>query len=417
MIRKLLLAVTLSACAAMAFAIPKPSEVKAAVASGNYAKAESMLLEVMKEKPSARAHYDLGQVYTFEGKHKDALNEYRQAQALDPSLKFASTAAEFTKKLATAQTLVAPAPVVVAQNSMPVFPATPPVSFRVDPPVQHESSGGSGSGIIVGLLVLLVFGGVAAFFLMRKKVTDDVAEKTGISKDQMNNLLGMAKQLEDSVLIAKTSVISEDDRKLVLGRITALQTNVRNTIAEIKDGKGCTAVTIARLQALVDQVVDESQNGIKVAAVATPAAEHSVEVAREYAPRAEANVAPPTTSAWGSAPKPMFPSPAPAPTVFHHYHPAPAPVVVQNNSGDLLTGVLIGEALSNHHDRTVYVEREVPRRVERDEYVAAPAPAPTYYAPAPAPAATFDSNDDTKDDYEAPSSSVDTSDSSDSDSY
>ncbi len=170
----------------------------------------------------------------------------------------------------------------------------------------------------------------------------------------------------------------------------------------MKDGKEVTASRLATIETNVDSVVDQSANGVR----AVPAAEHSVEVAQP-APA-------PTTSAWRDAPKPMFPqpapstifTPAPAPRVVHHHHydPAPAPVV-QNNSGDLLTGILIGEAISRPtHDRTVYVEREVPRRVERDEYVAAPAPA--YVAPAPAP--TFDtSDDDSKDDYAASAPAVD----------
>ena len=50
MFRKLMATLVLALCAMTAFALPKPSEVKAAFAAGDYAKAESMLNEVMKEK-------------------------------------------------------------------------------------------------------------------------------------------------------------------------------------------------------------------------------------------------------------------------------------------------------------------------------------------------------------------------------
>lgn len=410
MFRRMTVALVLAVCAATAFALPKPSEVKAAVASGNYAKAESMLLEVMKEKPSARAHYDLGQVYTYEGKHKDALNEYRQAQALDPSLKFASSAAEFTKKLATAQTLVAPPPVVVAQAPAPqVFMPTLPVASA---PVQHESSG-SGGTILAVLLVLLVGGGVAAYFLTRKKTQDDLTQKTNVSKERMSALLDFSKKLEDSILIAKTATYSDFMKRQILDRIAGLQTQVRNALADLKDGKEVTASRLATIETNVELAVDQAANGIHEVAAPAPAPE----------------VASPTTSAWRDAPKPMFTSPAPTPTYtrapspavvhHHHYDPAPAPVVVNNSGTDMLTGILIGEALSRPtHERTVYVDRTpAPRQVQEDSYEApAPAPAPRYSAPAPTPVATFDSNDDDKDDYSSSSSSVDSAPAAD-DSY
>ncbi len=409
MFRKMTIALTLAICATAAFALPKPSEVKAAVASGNYAKAESMLLEVMKEKPSAKAHYDLGQVYAFEGKHKDSLNEFRQAQALDPTLKFASSAAEFTKKLANEQTLVAPPPVVVAQQQHPVSTVAQaeygkiysnPREIAQPLPVQHDS-GGSGGTILAVLLVVLLAGGIAAYFLTRKKVTDDLNEKAGVSKERKNTLLDFAKKLEDAALITKTATYGDASKRQILDRIIGLQTQVRNALADLKDGKEVTASRLATIETNVDSVVDQSANGIRA----------TVEE---------------TTSAWRDAPKPMFPeaapapftppapmppapsySSAPAPRVVHHHHydPAPAPVV-QNNSGDMLTGILIGQAISHPtHERTVYVEREAPRRVERDEYVAEPAPAPVYQAPAPTP--KFDTSSDDTDDYVAAAPSVD----------
>jgi gas vesicle protein len=401
MFRKLFLAVALSVCAVAAFALPKPSEVKAAVASGNYAKAESMLLEVMKEKPSAKAHYDLGQVYTFEGKHKDALNEFRQAQALDPSLKFASSATEFTKKLATAQALVAPPPVVVAQSTAPAI-LMPTIPQATSPAVQHDS-GGSGGTILVVLLLLLVGGGAVAFFLMRKKTSDDLNEKASAAKESMNFLLGHAKSLEDATLIAKTATYPDAQKRRVLDRIAVLQSQVRNALADLKDGKEVTANRMATIETNVMEAVDQATNGVR----AEPAQEHSVEVAREYTPRAEADL----HQSVAPAPRPMPTyTRAPSPTVIHHHHSSPSPApIVQNNSGmDLLTGVLIGQAISHPtHERTVYVERapilDTPR-YERDSYEA------------PAPAPTFDVAEDSKDDYVADAPSVDSA-PADNDSY
>ncbi|NBU17998.1 MAG: tetratricopeptide repeat protein [Betaproteobacteria bacterium] len=47
----------------MALALPSPKDIETEIQAGNFAKAESMLREVIAEKPqSAKAHYELGQV-------------------------------------------------------------------------------------------------------------------------------------------------------------------------------------------------------------------------------------------------------------------------------------------------------------------------------------------------------------------
>ena len=427
MFKRLAVIAALSLSCAVAFAIPKPSEVKAAVASGNYVLAEQLLKQVMQEKPSARAHYDLGQVYVFEGKHNQALSEFRQAQALDPSLKFASSAAEFTKKLANEQNLVAPPPVVAQVSPAPTYTVPSiPSTAATTATVQHD---GGGSSFLPALLVILLLSGVAvgAYFVVsgkrQKKQEEDAA--TASKREKNTTLLGFSKSLEDATLICKTATYGDAQKRQILDRITGLQSTVRTMIGDLKDGKEVSASRMAQLESNVNMAVDQATNGVPAPTPAVPASEHSVEVAREYTPRAEADV---YTANRTPAPAPMgrpayVPTPAPAPTVVHHYHePAPAPVIVNNNDG-LLTGILIGNALGDHHhdrviEREVFVER-APRidtpRYERDSYEdRTPAPAP-YYAPAPAPAPTFDSNDD-QDDYAASPPAVDSS-SDDSDTY
>ena len=413
MFRKLTLTLALALCAAAAFALPKPSEVRAAVDSGNYQKAESLLQEVLQEKPSARAHYDLGQVYAKEGKHAQAVNELRQAQALDPSVKFASNAATFTQILTNEQTLAAPPANVVAPS---VVYAAPRAAVPSAP--DHTL-------LFFFLGLLMVGGGVGAYFLLASKKEAWAAQdaQTADQKQKTSTLLGFAKQLEDALLIAKTATYSDAMKTQVTGRITALQTSVRNALADIKDGKGCTSGRLSSLQGYVDQAVNEAQNGV----VATAAPTATVDSATgTYATRSEANVyqgQPDATTQYAPA-RPSF-APSPTQSIFHHYPtPAPAPVVVNNSNDGLLTGVLIGEMLSNHHeDRTVYVERERPidtPRYQRDEYV----------APAPAPAArddddsyssssssSYDSGSSSSDSYSSDSSSSMDSSSSSSDSY
>ena len=50
--------------ASFALALPTPKDIEAAVAAGQYAQAETMLRDVLQDKPqSAKAHYELGQVW------------------------------------------------------------------------------------------------------------------------------------------------------------------------------------------------------------------------------------------------------------------------------------------------------------------------------------------------------------------
>jgi hypothetical protein len=94
---KKLLAIVVLAFAAIAqtawAAAPSVKDVEATLQSGNYAKAESMLSEVVQAHPnSARAHYLYGQVLDRNGKAADGLAQIEQARTLDPSIKFTDPA-------------------------------------------------------------------------------------------------------------------------------------------------------------------------------------------------------------------------------------------------------------------------------------------------------------------------------------
>ncbi len=81
---------------AVALALPTPKDIESAVNAGHLKQAESMLREVIQEKPqSAKAHYELGQVFAREARYADAQAELKKAKELDPSLKFAGTPDKF----------------------------------------------------------------------------------------------------------------------------------------------------------------------------------------------------------------------------------------------------------------------------------------------------------------------------------
>jgi len=96
LLSKLFLSWILAFTACLALALPSPKEIEAEMRAGNLAKAESMLREVIAEKPqSAKAHYELGQVLARQEHYAQAHQELLKAKEIDPTLKFASSPEKF----------------------------------------------------------------------------------------------------------------------------------------------------------------------------------------------------------------------------------------------------------------------------------------------------------------------------------
>lgn len=86
----------------LAHALPSPKDIDAAVSVGKLEQAESMLREVISEKPqSAKAQYELGQVLARQARYTDAQIALNKAKELDPSLKFANSPQKFNETLET----------------------------------------------------------------------------------------------------------------------------------------------------------------------------------------------------------------------------------------------------------------------------------------------------------------------------
>jgi len=95
---KQLLALVLLVFASLSLALPSPKDIESAVTAGNLSQAESMLREVIQEKPqSAKAHYELGQVLARQARYADAQQALSKAKAIDPALKFATSPEKFNE--------------------------------------------------------------------------------------------------------------------------------------------------------------------------------------------------------------------------------------------------------------------------------------------------------------------------------
>lgn len=149
-------AAALALSVTLALALPTPKDIEAAVAAGQYAQAETMLREVLKDKPqSAKAHYELGQVLAHEQRYKEAQTQLQKAKDIDPSLKFASSPEKFNTVFAKVNDLAA-----APSSSVVMSPSVPPSTQDAVQTLPHAapSSGGMSLGYVwlaIGGLVVL----------------------------------------------------------------------------------------------------------------------------------------------------------------------------------------------------------------------------------------------------------------------
>lgn len=156
---KPLVAGLLLAVSALALALPTPKDIETAVREGHMAQAESMLREVIQEKPqSAKAHYELGQVLAREARYPEALTELKQAKTIDPSLKFAGSDAQFNAVFDKVSAAATPA---VTHNT----PSTAVVQAAPAPQAPAASGSSSLSYIWIAIALVVVVAWLARRFV------------------------------------------------------------------------------------------------------------------------------------------------------------------------------------------------------------------------------------------------------------
>jgi len=144
---------------ALALALPAPKDIEAAVNAGHLTQAETMLREVLQDKPgSARAHYELGQVLARQAKYDEALAELQRAKGIDNSLKFAASPEKFQQTLekigAAASAAKLPATTATTPLAAGVAAAPAPTAAATSPGLNlNYVLLGIGVLVIVGLLI------------------------------------------------------------------------------------------------------------------------------------------------------------------------------------------------------------------------------------------------------------------------
>jgi uncharacterized protein len=156
----------LLATASVVWALPSPKEIQEAVDAGQIPRAESMLREVIAEKPqSAKAHYELGVLLERQERYLEAQTELKQAKTLEPSLKFTRDPQNFEHQLEHVNAKV-------EQGALPAR-STESVTHQQPAPVVHESSGTSPLTLVWVLIAGLV---IVALIVRRRAPQPTVVE-------------------------------------------------------------------------------------------------------------------------------------------------------------------------------------------------------------------------------------------------
>lgn len=139
--------------ASLAYALPTPKEIESAVQAGQYMQAETLLREVLQEKPqSAKARYELGQVLAHLQRYQDAQSELQRAKEIDPTLKFAASPEKFNAVWGQVNELAnAPSTSVVMAPS--VTPGTQAAAKTVQEPAPSSASSMTYVWIAIAALV------------------------------------------------------------------------------------------------------------------------------------------------------------------------------------------------------------------------------------------------------------------------
>ncbi|KMQ80574.1 TPR repeat [Candidatus Burkholderia pumila] len=336
------LALVLSLAFPLAFAVPTVQQVKQSMTSSNWQKADSQLSEVLQAHlNNAYAHYLYAQVLGREGRYSDALSQLQQAKSADPSLSFTDPS-KFAETQARIQSH--------AQGGTRASTTANPFNQGSQAAAASQKHGPS-MGMWVGLIVLI--GAIALVLrwgLKRARTRDD-----GQANDDRRAQIKRATELLNDVRTLKLDVrlSAVPGHEARLKDVEAAETQLRKMVEELSNSKN----------PLPPYAIEDMEN--RVASLKARAEGRPDPNATENAPQGNGGSAyAQEAERWGRNQQ----QPYPPQGQYPQQQGQQGPVIIQQGSGcfgggmgGLLTGVLLGEAMSHGRDRVI--EREVP--VER----------------------------------------------------
>ncbi len=332
------LALTLSLASPLAFAVPTVQQVEQSMTSSNWQKADSQLFEVLQAHPkNAHAHYLYAQVLDRESRYGDALLQLQQAKSLDPSLSF-TDATRFSETQARIQSHATRGGNANTSTTLNPFSQE---SAAAAPARSH----GPLIGMWIGLAVLI---GAIALVLrwgLRRARTRDDSQADDTRRQQIKRATELLNEVRTLKLDVRLS--TAPGHEALLKDVEGTETQLRETVESLSNAKN--PVPPYAIEDLENQVA-------------------SLKARAEGRPPKAAQAGAPNDSPFAQEAERFGRNPQQQPYQQQGpYPPQPGqqgPVIIQQGGGGiggLLTGVLLGEAMSYGRDRVI--ERDMP--VER----------------------------------------------------
>ncbi|WP_374349040.1 tetratricopeptide repeat protein [Chitinimonas sp.] len=148
----------------LAWATPTQDEVKAAIGRGDYAAAETMMRQVVTDKPgSAKAHFIYAEILAHNGRFGEATDQALQAKRLDPAIHFTSPDKfrAFEAKLLNS----------LNKQNQPPARVDRPVAEHAQAAPRGEPAKESSSSLWLWIALFVLIGGGLYFILSRRSNT------------------------------------------------------------------------------------------------------------------------------------------------------------------------------------------------------------------------------------------------------
>ncbi|MBY4804675.1 tetratricopeptide repeat protein [Burkholderia cepacia] len=332
------LGLSLMLLSSAAFAVPSLQQVEQSIAQRNWQQADTQLSQVIDAHPNnAHARYLYAQVLDREGRASDALAQLQRAKSLDPQLKFTDAS-----RFAQTESRIRADAARVSGNA-PSATQAGTLQSSLAPAAAPAEKHGPSTGMWIGLgLIVAVIALVLRWTLRRARTADD-SRADDERRTQLKRATDVLNDIRPLKLDAKLS--TAPGAAALTGELEAIETDARTLVETLSNGKN--PVPPYRVDELEQR---HASVKARVEGRPDPAAQPAAPVngsGSVYAQEADR-----MTGAQGQ-PYPPQPYPQQQP-----------PVVIQQGGGGfgggmggLLTGVLLGEAMSGGRERVV--ERDV----------------------------------------------------------
>lgn len=330
-----------------AFAVPSAQQVERAMAQGNWQQADSELSQVLAAHPNnAHAHYLYGQVLANEGRYADALAQLKQAKTLDPQIRFTSP-----DRFNQVQSRIEAAANRAGATAAPAHNTGTQLAGALPSAPAPTHRGPSMGAWIALAIVIIAIALILRWTLRRARSNDDsrAGEERRAQLKRATELLNAARSLK---LDARLS--SAAGHETLASEVEAVENQLRTLVESLSNnGNPVPAYQLEDLSRQLDSLRARAEgrpdpNAQAAGAGASAYAQEAERLQQQQAPYGMQQPYPPQQQ---------------------------PPIVVQQGGGGmggLLTGVLLGEALSHGRDRVierdVYIDDEARRRAaERND--------------------------------------------------